>query len=102
MAISFEIIGLIIFLVIIVAVIVYIIIKFIQQPKGSTSVYDAPSMNNLPPKRKRKEEYKVSKDTQIISPNEETRIEFCPYCGEKIKDVNEKFCPFCGKKLQDM
>lgn len=25
---------------------------------------------------------------------------FCPNCGEKVEDLNQKFCAFCGSKIE--
>lgn len=31
----------------------------------------------------------------------ENEINFCPYCGAKVRNKNARFCTSCGKSLSD-
>ena len=47
----------------------------------------------------------IIKQQEIItSPSVRTPAHpnFCPDCGSKIKDINQKFCVNCGKELSDV
>lgn len=47
---------------------------------------------------------KVSEDyvmNQLKRAGKTNTINFCPYCGAKVRNIGAKFCMSCGKSLSD-
>ena len=38
---------------------------------------------------------------RIIRQKSDESINFCPYCGAKVRHIDAKFCSSCGKSLSD-
>ncbi len=38
---------------------------------------------------------------KILRLQENDRINFCPYCGAKVRHADAKFCTNCGKALNE-
>ncbi len=49
-------------------------------------------------KRKVSEDYVMN---QLKRAGKTNAINFCPYCGAKVRNIGAKFCTSCGKSLSD-
>jgi len=60
-------------------------------------------VNELPPRIREKIQkgQMVDVTDEIEMELNENEINFCPYCGAKVRNKNARFCTSCGKSLSD-